>query len=68
LKFKIKNPERFHFEPKELLVNIITMYSNMSVLQRFKENVIADGRSYQDETVDKAVKILNSTKKNINID
>lgn len=44
------------------------MYSNMSVLQRFKENVIADGRSYQDETVDKAVKILNSTKKNINID
>jgi len=68
LKFKIKNPERFHFEPKELLVNIITMYSNMSVLQRFKENVIADGRSYQDETVDKAVKILNSSKKNINID
>ena len=68
MKFKIKNPERFHFEPKELLVNIITMYSNMSVLQRFKENVIADGRSYQDETVDKAVKILNSSKKNINID
>jgi hypothetical protein len=40
----------------------------MSVLQRFKENVIADQRSYQDETVDKAVKILNSSKKNINID
>jgi hypothetical protein len=44
------------------------MYSNMSVLQKFKENVIADQRSYQDETVDKAVKILNSSKKNINID
>ena len=40
----------------------------MSVLQKFKENVIADQRSYQDETVDKAVKILNSSKKNINID
>lgn len=44
------------------------MYSNMSALQKFKENVIADQRSYQDETVDKAVKILNSSKKNINID
>ena len=30
LKFKIENPERFHFEPKGLLVNLITMYANMS--------------------------------------
>lgn len=35
LKFKIKNPERFHFEPKELLINIIAMYANMGHLKNF---------------------------------
>jgi len=35
LKFKIKNPERFNFEPKEILVNLIVMYSNMSQLEKF---------------------------------
>lgn len=68
LKFKIKDPERFHFEPKELLVNIITMYSNMSKLEKFKQNVVKDGRSYSDVTFEKAVKILNSSKKSIAID
>jgi ubiquitin conjugation factor E4 B len=36
LKFKIKDPERFNFEPKNLLVNIITMYSNMCKLEKFR--------------------------------
>ena len=65
LKFKIKNPERFYFEPKELLVNLITMYANMGHIQAFKENVVKDDRSYSDETFAKALKILNSTKKSI---
>ena len=68
LKFKIKDPERFHFEPKSLLVNIISMYANMSMLDKFKENIVKDGRSYSDETFEKAVKILSSGKKNIAID
>ena len=68
LKFKIKEPERFHFEPKELLVNIISMYSNMCKIDKFKQNVVKDGRSYSDETFEKAVKILNSGKKSIPID
>ena len=67
LKFKIKDPERFHFEPKELLINIISMYANMSHLDSFKKNVVSDGRSYSDETFEKAVKILNSSKKNIQV-
>jgi len=68
LKFKIKNPERFYFEPKELLVNLVTMYANMAHLETFRVNVVMDGRSYSDETFDKAVKILNSTKKNVAVE
>ena len=68
MKFKIKNPERFYFEPKELLVNLITMYSNMSHLEDFKQYVVRDGRSYSEETFEKALKILNSTKKSVNVD
>jgi len=43
------------------------MYSNMSHLKRFQENVVKDGRSYSNETFEKAVKILNSTKKSISV-
>jgi ubiquitin conjugation factor E4 B len=35
LKFKIRDPERFHFEPKELLIGIITMYANMGEMEDF---------------------------------
>ena len=68
LKIKVKNPERFYFEPKSLLVNIVTMYGNMMELEAFQTNVVNDDRSYSDETFGKAVKILNSTKKKIMID
>jgi hypothetical protein len=41
------------------------MYANMGHIDTFKKNVVSDGRSYSDETFEKAVKILNSSKKNI---
>lgn len=65
LKFKIKDPERYHFEPKSLLTNLIAMYANMAHLGEFKEHVVKDGRSYSNETFAKAWKILNSAKKAI---
>jgi ubiquitin conjugation factor E4 B len=68
LKFKIKDPERYHFEPRPLLTNLITMYSNMAHLEEFKTHVVKDGRSYSDETFAKAWKIINSTKKNIAVE
>lgn len=40
----------------------------MCKLDKFKQNVVKDGRSYSDETFEKAVKILNSSKKSIAID
>ena len=48
-----------------MLINLVTMYANMAHLEKFRENVINDGRSYNDETFEKAAKILDSTKKNI---
>ena len=36
LKFKIDNPERFHFQPNELLANLICVYANMADLQEFR--------------------------------
>ena len=66
LKIKVKNPERFYFEPKGLLVNIIQMYSNMSSFDQFRKNVIADDRSYKSETFSGAIKICE--KRNIPVD
>ena len=68
LKFKIDNSDRFHFEPKQILVNLVTMYGNMSHIDKFKEFVVKDGRSYSNETFEKAVKVINNSKKNINVD
>jgi len=41
------------------------MYANMSVEQKFKEFVVADARSYSDETFLKAVKIISDIKKGV---
>lgn len=41
------------------------MYANMGHLEKFRENVILDARSYSNETFAKAAKILNSTQKNV---
>ena len=67
LKMKIKEPERFFFEPKELLINLITMYANMAHIEYFRKCIVMDDRSYSDSTFESAIKILNSTKKNINV-
>jgi hypothetical protein len=47
---------------------LIVMYSNMSKIELFKNNVVLDGRSYSDETFEKAIKILRSDKKGIAVD
>ena len=44
------------------------MYANMAHFEKFRENVVLDARSYSDETFAKAVKILNSSKKNVAVD
>ena len=68
LKLKVNQPERFNFEPRTLLQNILSMYANMSDEQVFLRHVVSDARSYKDETFEKAVRMLNSQKKGIQLD
>eukprot|EP00355_Strombidium_rassoulzadegani_P010591 CAMPEP_0168619708 /NCGR_PEP_ID=MMETSP0449_2-20121227/6747_1 /TAXON_ID=1082188 /ORGANISM="Strombidium rassoulzadegani, Strain ras09" /LENGTH=364 /DNA_ID=CAMNT_0008660663 /DNA_START=238 /DNA_END=1329 /DNA_ORIENTATION=- len=65
LKFKISNPERFHFQPKVLLQHLIKIYANMSQLQSFQSFVVADGRSYSDETFAKSLRVITDNKKGV---
>lgn len=42
IKLKVNNPEKYNFEPRELLVNILTMYANMSKEEIFLKNIVND--------------------------
>ena len=68
LKLKVNNPDEFNFDPRGLLANILSMYANMSLEEVFVRHVVNDTRSFKTETFDKAVKILNTPKKNVQID
>lgn len=58
LKLKVKDPERFHFEPRELTINLLMMYANMSQEEEFIKNVVNDGRSYSDSLFKKALTLI----------
>ena len=42
LKLKVNQPERFNFEPRTLLINILSMYANMSEEEVFLKHVVND--------------------------
>lgn len=44
------------------------MYSNMGHIDKFRESVIKDDRSYSNETFKRAVNIINSAKKGVFVD
>jgi ubiquitin conjugation factor E4 B len=68
LKLKVNDPEAYNFDPRSLLVNILSMYANMSDEADFLRYVVNDTRSYKTETFEKAVRILNNPKKGIIVD
>ncbi|CAO1628196.1 unnamed protein product [Jaminaea pallidilutea] len=51
---KIKDPQRVHFEPKELLRQILSVYLNLAPRDEFVKAIAADGRSYRKEIFGKA--------------
>lgn len=55
---KVKNPEKYKFNPKQLLSDIIQVYLNLSDQDEFARGVAADGRSYRKELFEKAAAIL----------
>jgi ubiquitin conjugation factor E4 B len=68
LKLKVNDPDAYNFDPRSLLINILTMFANMSGEETFLRHVVNDTRSYKTETFEKAVRILNNPKKGIVID
>ena len=58
---KVRNPEKYGFNPKQLLSDIIDVYLNLSQDSRkieFKVAVARDGRSYSRSHFEKAANIL----------
>ncbi|KAI9361650.1 ubiquitin elongating factor core-domain-containing protein [Zopfochytrium polystomum] len=54
---KVKNPEKYGFDPKKLLSKIIDIFLNLSHRIEFVEAVSRDGRSYKKEIFQRAVEI-----------
>ena len=61
----MNDPDAYNFDPRSLLINILTMFANMSGEETFLRHVVSDTRSYKTETFDKAVRILGDPKKGI---
>ena len=64
----MNNPQKYNFEPKELLANIINMYANMGREEIFRKNIVNDSRSFKSEIFTKGLKIINNQKKGVVVD
>lgn len=60
---KVENMEKYRFEPKQLLRDIITIYINLSDQPEFVRAVASEGRSYRKELFERAAAI--ATKRNL---
>ncbi|KAF9221552.1 hypothetical protein BS17DRAFT_784937 [Gyrodon lividus] len=52
---KVKQPEKYSFDPKRLLSDILQVYLNLSDQSEFARAVANDGRSYRKELFDMAI-------------
>ena len=55
---KVKNPEKYKFDPRALLGDIVQVFLNLSDEEDFARAVAEDGRSYRKELFDGTVEIL----------
>lgn len=58
---QVKDPDKYHFRPKELMVKICTIYLNVAAADRaghFAAAVAADKRSYRPEMFAEASLVL----------
>lgn len=55
---KVDNPAEYGFHPKELLIDIIKIYMNLSVKQPFIGAIAKDGRSYKQATFARASDLM----------
>eukprot|EP00475_Leptophrys_vorax_P033553 TRINITY_DN5293_c0_g2_i1.p1 TRINITY_DN5293_c0_g2~~TRINITY_DN5293_c0_g2_i1.p1 ORF type:complete len:368 (+),score=38.64 TRINITY_DN5293_c0_g2_i1:49-1104(+) len=60
---RLENPEHYHFHPRKLLGQIVTIYAHIArkdSTKRFAEAVSADGRSYREEAFPEAASVMAS--------
>jgi len=55
---KVKNPDKYKFDPRALLSDIVQVFLNLSDEEEFARAVAEDGRSYKKELFDGTVEIL----------
>ena len=55
---KVKNPEKYGFQPKVLLVNFSEVYLNLRHKPSFIEAIARDGRSYRPEIFERLLGLL----------
>lgn len=55
---KVKNPEKYGFNPKVLLVDFTEVYLNLRKKQSFIEAIAKDGRSYKPEIFERLQNLL----------
>ncbi|KAG8164062.1 hypothetical protein KVR01_005980 [Diaporthe batatas] len=55
---KVENPDKYHFNAKTLLPDLVDIFLNLGSAQTFVEAVAADGRSYKAATFDRASDIM----------
>ena len=65
---KVKNPEKYRFQPRTLLQQLITVYLNLCKSKEFIQAVARDGRSYKKELFSKAANILTKYSLKLNRD
>ncbi|PLW41722.1 hypothetical protein PCANC_04531 [Puccinia coronata f. sp. avenae] len=54
---KVKDPKKYHFQPKVLLSDLLQVYLNLWDRAPFHEAIANDGRSYTKELFERAVRI-----------
>ena len=55
---KVKNPEKYKFNPRALLSDVVQIFLNLSDQEEFAKAVAEDGRSYKKELFEGTVDIL----------
>jgi ubiquitin conjugation factor E4 B len=55
---RVRNPDKYRFNPKSLLGEITSIYVNLKGKEAFVEAIARDGRSYSHQTFEQAVGVL----------
>jgi len=57
---KVDSPEEYGFNPKQLLADIVSVYTNLAAKQTFVTAIARDGRSYKPANFDEATTLLST--------